>query len=77
MTLFSSISHLPTSFQVGLKSEVWRVHDTYESIHSFLLDFYLFSYAFDFLKCLLNSNTCLVVLQSLSLVCKVLYNLLV
>ncbi len=43
--------------------------------NSFLLDFYLFSYVFDFLKCVLNSNTCFVVLQSLSLVCKVLYNL--
>jgi hypothetical protein len=34
----------------------------------YLANFYLFTYKFDFIKCLLKSNTCLVVLHSLSLV---------
>ncbi len=34
----------------------------------YLANCYLFSYEFDFLKCLLKTNTCPVVLQSLSLV---------
>jgi hypothetical protein len=36
----------------------------------YLANFYLFIYEFDFIKCLLKSNTCLVVLHSLSLVHK-------
>jgi hypothetical protein len=36
----------------------------------YLANFYLFSYEFDFLKCLLKSNRCLVVLHRLSLVCR-------
>ena len=36
----------------------------------YLANFYLFTYEFDFIKCLLNSNTCPVVLHSLSLVCR-------
>ncbi len=36
----------------------------------YLANFYLFSYEFDFLKCLLKNNTCLVVLHRLSLVCR-------
>ncbi len=32
--------------------------------------FYLFSYEFDFLNCLLKNNTCPVVLHRLSLVCR-------
>ncbi len=34
----------------------------------YLANFYLFTYEFDFIKCLLKSNTCPVVLHSLSLV---------
>ncbi len=35
----------------------------------YLANFYLFSYEFDFLQCLLKNNTCLVVLHRLSFVC--------
>jgi hypothetical protein len=35
----------------------------------YLANFYLFSYEFDFLKCLLKNNTCLAVLHRLSFVC--------
>jgi hypothetical protein len=36
----------------------------------YLANFYLFTYEFDFIKCLLKSNTCPVVLHRLSLVCR-------
>ncbi len=36
----------------------------------YLDNFYLFIYEFDFIKRLLNSNTCPIVLHSLSLVCR-------
>ncbi len=37
---------------------------------AYLANFYLFTYEFGFIKCLLKSNTCPVVLHSLSLVCR-------
>jgi hypothetical protein len=36
----------------------------------YLDNFYLFTYKFDFIKCLLKSNTCPIVFHSLSLVCR-------
>jgi hypothetical protein len=36
----------------------------------YLANFYLFTFEFDFTKCLLKSNTCPVVLHSLFLVCR-------
>jgi len=36
----------------------------------YLANFYLFTYEFDFIKRLLKSNTCPVVLHRLSLVCR-------
>jgi hypothetical protein len=42
-----------------------------------LQDFYLFSYGFDFLKCLLKNNTCCVVLHRLYLVCRIVDDLFV
>jgi hypothetical protein len=43
----------------------------------YLANFYLFTYEFDFIKRLLKSNTCPVVLHSLSLVCRFVYDLFV
>ncbi len=43
----------------------------------YLANFYLFTYEFDFIKRLLKSNTCPVVLHSLSLVCRFVVGLFV
>jgi hypothetical protein len=44
---------------------------------NYLANFYLFSYEFDFLKCLFNNNTCCAVLHRFYLVCRIVDDLFV